>query len=72
VIEIGAKVKILNIKKDEEMEITIVGGTEADPFNNRISNESPVGMALVGAKVGDTVTVEMPHGKAQYKVLKLA
>ena len=72
VIEIGAKVKILNVKKKEEMEITIVGGTEADPFNNRISNESPVGMALVGAKVGDTVIVEMPHGKAEYEVLKLA
>ena len=72
VIEIGAKVKILNIKKDEEMEIMIVGGTEADPFNNRISNESPVGMALLGAKVGDTVVVDMHHGKAQYKVLKLA
>lgn len=72
VIEIGAKVKILNIKKKEEMEITLVGGTEADPFNNRISNESPVGMALVGAKVGDVVTVEMPHGKAEYEVLKLS
>ncbi|MEK9159155.1 MAG: transcription elongation factor GreA [Patescibacteria group bacterium] len=72
VIEIGAKVKILNVKKKEEIEITIVGGTEADPFNNRISNESPVGVALVGAKVGDIVIVEMPHGKAEYEVLKLA
>ncbi len=72
VVEIGAKVKISNTKKKEEMEITIVGATEADPFNNRISNESPVGMALIGAKVGDTVTVQMPSGKAEYEVLKLA
>lgn len=72
VVEIGAKVKIRNLKKKEELEITIVGATEADPFNNRISNESPIGMALIGAKVGDTVMVEMPSGKAEYEVLKLA
>ncbi len=72
VVEIGAKVKIGNTKKNEEFEITIVGATEADPFNNRISNESPIGAALIGAKVGDTVTVQMPSGKAEYEVLKLA
>ncbi len=72
VVEIGAKVKIGNTKKKEEFEITIVGSTEADPFNNRISNESPIGTALMGSKVGDTVTVEMPHGKAEYEVLKLS
>lgn len=72
VVEIGAKVKIRNLKKKQDMEITLVGATEADPFNNRISNESPIGMALIGAKVGDTVMVEMPSGKAEYEVLKLA
>lgn len=72
VVEIGAKVKIANTKKKDEFEITIVGATEADPFNNRISNESPIGMALIGAKVGDTVTVQMPSGKAEYEVIKLA
>lgn len=72
VVEIGAKVKIRNLKKKQEMEITLVGATEADPFNNRISNESPIGMALIGAKVGDTVMVEMPSGKAEYEVLKLS
>lgn len=72
VVEIGAKVKVRNLKKKEEIEITIVGATEADPFNNRISNESPVGTALLGAKVGDTVLVEMPLGKAEYEVLNLA
>lgn len=72
VVEVGAKVKIRNVKKKEDIEITIVGSTEADPFNDRISNESPIGTALMGAKVGDTVTVEMPHGKAEYEVLKLS
>jgi len=72
VVEIGGKVKIRNVRKDESLDITIVGATEADPFNGRISNESPVGLALLGAKVGDTVTVEMPAGKAEYEILKLA
>lgn len=72
VVEVGAKVKIRNVKKKEDIEITIVGSTEADPFNDRISNESPIGTALIGAKVGDIVMVEMPHGKAEYEVLKLA
>ena len=72
VVEIGGKVKIRNVRKNEDLEITIVGATEADPFNGRISNESPVGLALLGAKVGDTVTVEMPAGKAEYAILKLA
>src|SRR3989338_9776030 len=72
VVEIGGKVKIRNVRKNEDLEITIVGATEADPFNGRISNESPVGLALLGAKVGDTVTVEMPSGKADYEILKLA
>jgi transcription elongation factor GreA len=72
VVEIGAKVKISNTKKKEEMEITIVGATEADPFNGRISNESPIGTALLGSKVGDVVTVDAPVGKLEYEVLKLS
>lgn len=72
VVEIGAKVKVSNTKKKEEVEFTIVGATEADPFNGRISNESPIGMALIGAKVGDVVTVQTPAGKAEYEVLKLS
>jgi transcription elongation factor GreA len=72
VVEIGTKVKIKNVKKKEELEFTIVGSTEADPFNGRISNEAPLGAALIGSKVGDTVTVTMPAGKAEYEVLKLA
>lgn len=73
VVEIGTKVKVRNAKKkSEEYEFTIVGSTESDPFNFRISNEAPVGMALIGQKVGDIVTVDAPGGQTQYEILKLA
>jgi len=73
VVEIGTKVKIRNTKrKADEYEVTIVGSTEADPFNQRISNEAPVGLALMGSKVGDIVKVNAPAGKADYEVLKLS
>ncbi len=72
-VEIGTKVSVRNLsKKSEEFELTIVGATEADPFNNRISNEAPLGEALMGSKAGDTVTVNAPDGKVQYEVLKLS
>jgi transcription elongation factor GreA len=73
VVEIGTKVKIVNIKKKtEEYEFTIVGSTEADPFSNRVSNESPVGSALLGSKQGDKIVVDAPAGKAEYEVKKLS
>ena len=55
VVNLGSKVTVLDVEFDEEMEYTIVGSTEADPMNGRISNESPLGMALLGQKVGATV-----------------
>jgi len=72
VVEIGTKVKILSIKKKEELEFTIVGSTESDPFNGRISNEAPLGVALMGSKLGDVVTVSMKDGKTDYEILKLS
>ncbi len=73
IVEIGTKVKIVNTKrKTEELTLTIVGSTESDPFNDRISNEAPVGLALMGAKVGDKVKVQAPSGAAEYEVLKLS
>lgn len=73
VVEIGTKVKLRNSKrKTEEYDLTIVGSTEADPFNDRISNETPIGMALMGSKVGDVVIVNAPAGKNEYEILKLA
>lgn len=56
---------------DEELEYKIVGSTEANSLKGKISNESPVGRALLGAKVGDTVTVETQVGELKYKVLEI-
>ena len=70
-IIIGCKVKLLDVEYDEEMEFYIVGSTEANSLQNKISNESPVGHALIGRKVGDVVDVETQAGMLQYKVLDI-
>ncbi len=70
-VAIGCKVKVLDIDFDEEAEYYLVGSTEADPSSNKLSDESPVGKALIGAKVGDTITVESPNGEFQMKVLEI-
>jgi len=71
-INIGCKVKILDIEYAEELEYKIVGSTEANSLKGKISNESPVGKALIGHKVGDTVEVETPQaGTIAYKVLEI-
>ena len=70
-INIGCKVKLLDVEFDEEMEYFIVGSTEANSLQNKISNESPVGHALIGRKVGDVVDVETQAGRLQYKVLDI-
>ena len=70
-ISIGCRVKVYDIEYDEEMEFSLVGSTEANSLANKISNESPVGKALIGRKVGDTVDVETPAGVIQYKVLDI-
>lgn len=70
-INIGCRVKLLDMDEDEEMEFKIVGSTEANSLQNKISNESPVGHALLGRKVGDVVDVETQAGVIQYKVLEI-
>ena len=70
-INIGCKVKILDVEYDEELEYKIVGSTEANSLKGKISNESPLGKALIGAKVGDVLTVETQAGAIQYKVLEI-
>lgn len=70
-ISIGCQVKIYDVEEDEEMEFKIVGSTEANSLQNKISNESPVGMALIGKTVGETVDVETQAGIIQYKVLEI-
>ena len=70
-ISVGCKVKLLDIEFDEEIEYNIVGSTEANSLQGKISNESPVGKALIGAKVGETVTVETQAGEISFKVLDI-
>ena len=70
-INIGCKVKLLDVEYDEEMEFYIVGSTEANSLQNKISNEAPVGRALIGKSVGDVVYVETQAGIIQYKVLEI-
>lgn len=70
-INIGCQVKVFDVEYDEEMEFKIVGSTEANSLQNKISNESPVGHALIGREVGDTVNVETQAGVVQYKILDI-
>ncbi|GKX28352.1 transcription elongation factor GreA [Vallitalea longa] len=71
IISVGCKVKIYDLEFEEEIDYAIVGSTEADPLNYKISNESPVGSALIGSKVGDLVEVETPNGVIRVKVLDI-
>ena len=70
-INIGCQVKILDMETSEEMLFKIVGSTEANSLKGKISNESPLGKALIGKKVGDVVDAETPVGILQYKVLEI-
>ena len=68
---VGLTVKVLDVEENEEMEFTIVGSTEADPFEGRISNESEVGKNLLGKQKGDTVQIVVPDGLLTYKVVDI-
>ena len=71
-ISVGCKVKVLDMEYDEEMDFQLVGSTEANSLQGKISNESPAGKALIGAKQGQVVDVELADGEImQYKVLKI-
>ncbi len=71
VINIGSRVKVLDLEYDEEIEYHLVGSTEADPSEFRISDESPVGRTLLGRRIGDTVTVDVPAGSITLKILNI-
>ena len=71
-INVGCAVKVYDITFDEEMDFKIVGSTEANSLEGKISNESPVGQALIGKKVGDMVDVETQAGLMQFKVLEIS
>ena len=70
-INIGCTVDVYDREFEDEMEFTIVGSTEANSLAGKISNESPVGRALIGKKVGDVVAVETQAGVIEYEVLKI-
>lgn len=71
-ISIGCKVVLFDLEEDEEVQYAIVGSSEANILEGKISNESPVGRALIGAKVGDAITVETMAGSCTYKVLEIS
>ena len=71
VVSVGSKVIVLDTMYNDELEYVIVGSSEADPFNNRISNESPVGKAILGKRKGDEVEVSTPDGPVTFKVLAI-
>lgn len=70
-VDVGSTVVIENMEEHLQEKVTIVGSTESNPFEGRISNESPVGRALMGAKAGDTVEAEAPNGVLKYKVIRI-
>ncbi len=70
-VGIGTTVKILDVEMNQEMEFKIIGTKEADINNGKMSDESPIGAAIMGKKVGDVVDVEAPVGVIQFKVLEI-
>lgn len=71
VVTIGSIVKVNDVEFDEEVEYVIVGSAEADPYDGKISNESPVGKALLGKSTGDVVEVQVPDGVAKFEILEI-
>jgi len=71
-VNIGNKVKVMNLILNKEIEYSVVGSTEADPFRNKISDESPVGKVLIGAKKGDIVQYETPKGLFKLEILNIS
>ena len=72
VVDIGATVTLLDIEFNEEETYKIVGSTEADPDSGKLSDESPLGVAILGKSVGETVDVDAPAGIIQYKILQIS
>ncbi len=70
-VSLGSTVTLKDLDHDEEFTYTIVGSAEADPVNQRLSNESPVGQAILGRKVGEKVTVPAPAGSMRYEVVRI-
>lgn len=71
-VNVGARVKVYDVEYEEEIEYSIVGSTEADPLTHRLSDQSPIGTALIGAKLGDVVTAHTPDGELKFKILEIS
>lgn len=70
-INIGCRVKIMDLEYDDILDYKLVGSTEANSLKGKISNESPVGRALIGKQIGDTIEVETQAGTIKYKILEI-
>ncbi len=70
-VSIGNTIKLFDNEFQEEVEYTIVGSAEADPFNGKISNESPIGAGIIGHKINDTVEIDTPDGIISFKILEI-
>ncbi len=71
VVSVGLKVKVQDMTSKEKLDFTIVGTTEADPFNGKLSSESMVGKSLLGKRKGETVEIQIPDGASRYKILSI-
>ena len=71
-VAVGTTVTVQYVDDDEKEEYSIVGSMEADPFENKISNESPIGKAIMDRRVGDVISVESPNGSYDIKIVKIA
>ena len=71
-VTVGSKVKVFDTEFEEEMDFRVVGSAEADPANGLISDESPVGKALLGKKVGEVVKAEAPDGEIEFKIIAIS
>lgn len=71
-VNVGAKVKVYNENYDEEVEYTVVGSSEANALKKKISDQSPIGSALMGSKVGDVVTAYTPGGELHLRILEIS
>ncbi|MGM0603996.1 MAG: transcription elongation factor GreA [Bacillota bacterium] len=70
-VNLGTTVVLEDLETDEKVRYTLVGSAESDPLNYKISNESPIGKAIIGHKIGDKVTVEIPSGEVKYKIVSI-
>ncbi len=70
-VNIGTTVKLKELESNEDYKYTLVGSAESDPLNYKISNESPIGKAIIGHKIGDVVAVEVPSGRVKYKITSI-